>query len=376
MLKSRVLLILNILPFNIRSLNKNLDYFKTFLDQLSFEFSVIGLCETWLVDGIYPLHLLNNYSYTGNSRVGKSGGGVGIYTSNIFQTKVLEELNHMSSVAETVFIELILPEKKNIIIGEIYKPPQANPNDFLAILENILSAPSLENKTCFIMGDFNLDLLKCNSCIHCQSFCDIMLAKSFVHLINRPTRIANNSSTLIDNIFTNSLELTNSGIIISDISDHFPVYVFAPITMPTVSSSPALTRIFSDNNISKLKESLVQTDWSQVYNKDNANEAFNVFINLFMNLFNTHFPLQSSRTKYKKVPRSPWITNSLLRPINRKNRLYYKKTKSERNKQKYSNYRNILTSLLRIAKRNFFSNQFEIHKSDAKSTWKVITIMC
>ena len=29
--------------------------------------------------------------------------------------------------------------------------------------------------------------------------------------------------------------------------------------------------------------------------------------------------------------------------------------------------------MLRIAKRNFFSNQFEIHKSDAKSTWKVIT---
>ena len=168
------------------------------------------------------------------------------------------------------------------------------------------------------MGDFNLDLLKCNSCIHCQSFCDIMLAKSFVPLINRPTRIANNSSTLIDNIFSNSLEFTNSGIIISDISDHFPVYVFSPLTMKTVSSSPALTRTFSENNISRLKESLAQTDWSQVYNKGNANEAFNVFINLFMNRFNTHLPLQSSRTKYKKVPRSPWITNSLLRSINKK----------------------------------------------------------
>lgn len=125
---------MSFLQFNIRSLSKNLDDFKTFLDKLSFDFSAIGLCETWLVDENYPLHLLDRYSYFGNNRKGKTGGGVGLYILNQFQTKPLEELNPMSSLAETVFIELIIPNGKKIVIGEIYKPPQANPHEFIDFL--------------------------------------------------------------------------------------------------------------------------------------------------------------------------------------------------------------------------------------------------
>ena len=46
-------------------------------------------------------------------------------------------------------------------------------------------------------------------------------------LVDRPTRISNHSFSLIDNIFTN---VTNnnvtSGILVSDITDHLPIFVF------------------------------------------------------------------------------------------------------------------------------------------------------
>ena len=47
----------------------------------------------------------------------------------------------------------------------------------------------------------------------------------FHPLITKPTRITSYSATLIDNIFTNDSEFrAKSGIIITDISDHPPVF--------------------------------------------------------------------------------------------------------------------------------------------------------
>ena len=44
-------------------------------------------------------------------------------------------------------------------------------------------------------------------------------------IITKPTRITSHSSTLIDNIFTNIHDYAHmSGIIMCDISDHFPVF--------------------------------------------------------------------------------------------------------------------------------------------------------
>jgi hypothetical protein len=55
-----------------------------------------------------------------------------------------------------------------------------------------------------------------------------MYANSFSPLITLPTRLTSHSATLIDNIFTNNLEkYAFSGLILSDISDHLPVFAIA-----------------------------------------------------------------------------------------------------------------------------------------------------
>ena len=46
-------------------------------------------------------------------------------------------------------------------------------------------------------------------------------------LIDRPSRINNHSSTLIDNSYTNAKEYNNvSGILVNDITDHLPSFAF------------------------------------------------------------------------------------------------------------------------------------------------------
>ena len=67
-------------------------------------------------------------------------------------------------------------------------------------LSEILRNIELQNKRCFLMGDFNIDLLNTEVNQHANDFLNNMLSSSFYPLISRPTRITCNSATLIDNI--------------------------------------------------------------------------------------------------------------------------------------------------------------------------------
>ena len=75
-----------------------------------------------------------------------------------------------------------------------------------------------------LCGDFNIDLLECNIP---TSFQNTMYSLSLMPIISKPTRIADNSATLIDNFFINEPCTFESGILISDISDHFPIFFVA-----------------------------------------------------------------------------------------------------------------------------------------------------
>ena len=75
------------------------------------------------------------------------------------------------------------------------------------------------------MGDFNINLLNSiNSHSLPQEFLDNFFAATFMPLISRPTRLTDTSATLIDNIFSNIHPSPRTGIIMSDISDHFPIF--------------------------------------------------------------------------------------------------------------------------------------------------------
>ena len=70
----------------------------------------------------------------------------------------------------------------------------------------------------------------------------------------------------------------------------------------------------------------------------------------------------------------PWISASLLKSINKKNKLYYshKVIGTELSRKKYVEYKNTLTSVLRSAKKNYYSAQFQATSNDIKGIWKVI----
>ena len=76
-----------------------------------------------------------------------------------------------------------------------------------------------------VCGDFNIDLLQHETHDCVRQFLDLMYSIGLYPLITKPTRISQNTATLIDNIFTTDIEQHYTcGLLINDISDHLPIF--------------------------------------------------------------------------------------------------------------------------------------------------------
>ena len=56
------------------------------------------------------------------------------------------------------------------------------------------------------MEDFNIDLLKFESCSYSKELLELTQSFSLLPAVDKPTRVYGNSAALIDNIFSNNLE--------------------------------------------------------------------------------------------------------------------------------------------------------------------------
>ena len=211
-----------ILHLNISSLNEHFDGLNNFLAQLILNVKVIGVTQHKIPYGKGPNRFLRGYNFFFNSSL-TTHGGVGIFVSDDLQKpKIRKDLEKVNSFCESIFVELSLPNSKKYLIGCVYRHPNTSVNDFTEdFILPLLNKLAFENKKCLIMGDFNIDLLKSSNNTAISNYYQTMCSFYFAPFVLQPTRITNTSSTLIDNIFFNSLEhITTSGNFEYQISDH------------------------------------------------------------------------------------------------------------------------------------------------------------
>ena len=68
-------------------------------------------------------------------------------------------------------------------------------------LNILLEKISKEQKSIFLLGDFNVNLLNYNEHTQTNEFLDSVASKSFIPFTLQSTRITSHSNTLTDNIF-------------------------------------------------------------------------------------------------------------------------------------------------------------------------------
>ena len=152
-----------------------------------------------------------------------SKGGTALYVNSTYNAFERTDLKTQNELFESVWIEISNKRSKNIICGCIYRHPNNDLSEFLVYLESALKNMSNENKEIYILGDFNIDLLKLNDKINYLNFYNLMCSYGFLPLIIHPTRVVKNQEpSLIDNIYCNNVsDEMLCGNIYLTLSEHF-----------------------------------------------------------------------------------------------------------------------------------------------------------
>ena len=109
-----------------------------------------------------------------------------------------------------------------------------------------------------------------------------------------------------------------------------------------------------------------------VYNHYDPNEAYDAFLSIFIALYDKHCPLRVQ--KERKIEEKPWMTRGLENACKKKNILYkqFLKTRTKEAENKYKKYKNKLTSIMRINKKDYYNKQLQQNKSNTQGTWNIL----
>ena len=225
------------------------------------------------------------------------------------------------------------------------------------------------------MGDINIDLLKYANHMNTQNFINNMFAQNFIPLITKPTRITPHSATLLDHIYTNTYDCRfKSGIIVTDISDHFGTFYVKTSKKQTKNSQYVIKRQLHDQNIADLRSALLNTNYTEIYQCDNPDTAYSKFIDIFKHHYNMTCPLKEIRLTNRSIKRDPWITQGIIVSSARKQKLLNKKLKSpsDANIKIYNTYLSMLSKIIRSAKYKYYKDKLFEYKNNMRMTWNTV----
>ena len=370
--------VFSICHLNIRSIRKNLSAFENYTKLLQYEFPIIGFSETWLTDHDCNLHNILGYEMIEKHRSSKSGGGVAICLKTGVEYAVRNDLGVFNDFLESVFIEIDKSQfgtSRDLVIGTLYRTPDSDIRPFIDSITLILDKINNENKLLYLLGDSNINLLNSESHALTNEFIDVMYSFQCFPLISRPTRITPRSATLIDNIFTNNIDDLNAsinGILVTDISDHFPIFHINYAYTTDEIESYFITRIYSEKNKQLFQETISALDWNNLHNEVDPQSCFNLLHDRLITIHDKCFPKMKIKKKYSN--RKPWLSESLRSSIKIKNKLYHisKRIPCVRNITKYHSYKNTLSRLLKKAEKNHYRDILMANRNNMRKSWTII----
>ena len=309
--------------FNCRSIRKNFDNMVGVLNDSKYNFDIIAISETWEdSDDCSDKYVIDEYDSFLVSRKYKTEGGVAIFAKKSLNAKMLDHGSFsVNEIIDCLSIEIENNEKK-VIISCVYRPPNRNILDFMSHIEVLLE--KYRNKTLFIAGDMNINILNYNNHDDTNEFLNLMYSKGLYPLITKPTRITRKSATLIDNIFTNECHSINkSGLLVCDVSDHLPVFQICNYDSVKENKNNKFTykRCLDEESVKMFVGKVSNIDWNSVILESNPNVAYDRFLHEICCIYDECCPTKRVKLNNKKDTK-PWLTPGLINATKKKRLLY------------------------------------------------------
>ena len=219
----------SVLHHNIKSLRKNFEDFKELYKTFNLKFSIVCFSESCANDNKLEndsLIQLPGYNVLNQIRKNLRGGGISIFVQELLPFKRQQDLGVNSKAVESVSIEILNKEFKNIILNTIYRPSNGDIESCENYFKNLFAKNDIVNEHIVLAEDFNLNVLDFENNKKVQNVLNLMFPYVMIPTINKPTRVTTDTATVIDHIITNVIRETDfkTGILKSCILDHLLSY--------------------------------------------------------------------------------------------------------------------------------------------------------
>ncbi|XDV36142.1 hypothetical protein PO909_005986 [Leuciscus waleckii] len=184
------------------------------------------------------------------------------------------------------------------------------------------------------------------------------------------------SATIIDNIFTNVRGKLISGIFMTDVSDHLPIFIIYEKKSYDIVQDEFTTfiRDKSSKALEAFREVLKKQSWDRVYT-DNVNTAYEAFMTTLINLYDKNCKITKVNALTKKnTVNNPWMTNGLKNACKKKNDLYrlFLRSRTKDAEVRYKKYKNKLVGIIRRQKKDYYTKLLDKKKNSTKDTWSIL----
>ena len=308
---------------NVRSVVSKMDEIKLQLER--HRSMILGLSETWLDSSVGDNEVsIDGFGLHRNDR-NRNGGGVLVYVPDdlkCFRRYDLECCN-----VEAVRLQVKV-SSETFLLCHVYRPPNV-PTSWFDSFENMVECMVRLNAKTVVMGDFNCDML--GNSYHASTLKDMMSTYGFCQSIVDPTRVTQNSESLIDLIFATDVDMfTEFGREELGISDHFLVFGILKQSDSGVSCNEhrvKLVRCLHKCNAGKLIAALRCAPWSGMEHFTDIDHRWIYWKTLFLGIVEAHAPCKRITVRKQSLP---WVSSELRKLMMTRNSYMTKAKRTSR----------------------------------------------
>ena len=152
-----------------------------------------------------------------------------------------------------------------------------------------------------------------------RKFYELTNSYGLLPQILQPTRAIGNSSTIIDNIFTNNTSNSiHSGNILTDLSDHYSQFIVVNREKLDFKTISVYCPDYSKFSVESFRDDVSIQNFNAEF--QNANDQFNDFYFKLEGCVDRHALLRKLNLKEAKIKNKAWISNEISKMINVRNK--------------------------------------------------------
>jgi hypothetical protein len=260
------------------------------------------------------------------------------------------------------------------IVMTVCRSPTGDITHFLNKLETAIDQLYNNTTNIILCGDFNINYLSDNK--KKQALNSLLTTCSLYSIIGFPTRTNSTTSTTIDNIFINKFKYENYKVysLINGLSDHDAQALSLPDpNVPDNRNELYTCRKINVHSLNEFQIKLSHEAWGNVFsnNDKDKNTIFNNFLDTFPKTFYGSFPPKKTQLKQDN---KNWLTTGIKTSCNNKRKLNLlcRESNDPNLKKHYKEYCKLLTKVITLTKKLYYSAKVTNSTNKPKTTWNII----